>query len=149
MVSGQPGQPGGEAEHLRPVLPAAELAAVQAVHEQQQRAGVGLHRAGDVTEDHQAAWPDPGGPAGEPDRLAAAAPRLAQRRAQVEPLPLAGAPVPAGAPDRHGQRHLAHERDKLPQLGRGQLDEIAAAQPLGGRGRPVQGRRSGRRVIAV
>jgi len=56
---------------------------VQAVQEHQQRAGVGLHRARDIAQHDQAAGPDPGRLAGDPDRLAAATPGLAQGPAQV------------------------------------------------------------------
>ena len=88
-------------------------------------------------------------PAREPDRLAAAAPRQPQRPAQIRPLAVAGRPVPAGAAGRDGQGHLAHERDQLPQFGRGQLGEVTAAQPLGGRGDPAHGRRLGQRLVGV
>ena len=95
------------------------------------------------------AGPDPRRLAGEPDRLAAAAPGRAERAPQVGPLPVPGAAVPAGPPGRDGQAHLAHEVDQLAQFGRGQLGEVAAAQPLGGRGHPVDGRGVGQRIVVA
>jgi hypothetical protein len=50
---------------------------------------------------------------------------------------------------RGGQRHLAHERYQLAEFGRGQLGEVAAAEPLGGRRDPVHGRPLDQRLVAV
>ena len=88
-------------------------------------------------------------PARQPDRLAAAAPGQPQRPAQIRPLAVAGRPVPAGPAGRDGQGHLAHERDQLAQFGRGQLGEVTAAQPLGGRGDVAEGGRLGQRLVSV
>ena len=76
---GQPGQPGGEGEHL------GVRGAGGAVEQLQHRPGVRLHRTGDVAQHDQAARPrlPPLAP-DQPQRVAAGAVRLSQRGPQVD-----------------------------------------------------------------
>ena len=78
------------------------------------------------------------------ERVTAGAPRLAQRAAQVRRRPRGRLLRPARPAQRHRQRELAHEPGQHEQLGRGQLGEVRAGQPLRWRC-PDTGRSAARR----
>ena len=107
---GEPGQPGGEREDLRPV------GAGRAVEQLEERAGVGLHRARDVAEHHESARPAPRRPPGESDRITAGAPGLAQRPAQVDVRAVRGPAGAADAPQRCGDAEPPHRGGEQGEL---------------------------------
>ena len=144
----QPGEPGREREHLGPrprrvARRAGEARAAAArragrprghVHQLEDGPRVRLHRAGDVAQHHEPPLPGAHRPPGDPHRFAAGPRGLPHRAAHVQPRAVLLRPVPPGAARRHRDHQLAHERGELRQLGRGELREVALAQPLGPRG---------------
>ena len=93
-------------------------------------AGVGLHRAGDVAQQHQAAALHAAAAVREADRLAAAAQAAAERPAQVDRAAVAAALVAARAPQRRRELEPRHQPVELRELARLERVEAAARQPL-------------------
>ena len=67
---------------------------------------------------------------GQPERMTAGAPGVAQRRPQVGAPAVRGGPGPPGPAQRHREGELAHEPGQHQQLGRGQLGEVLAREPF-------------------
>ena len=133
-AAGQPGQSGGEREHLGP----GSADRGRGVIELQQGPGVRLHRPRDIAEHDESAVTPAQPVPGQPDRIAAAALGQAHCRAQVD-APAAGAGlVPARAPQWGGQSELSHHRNPAGQLVRRQGGEVTVAESFGRRGQGRQ-----------
>ena len=120
----QPSEPRTEHEHL------CVCAGCHAPEQVQVRAGVRLHRPGDVEQrDHAARRPF----AGTPDRyrwVAARARAVTQRSAQIEPVTTT-MPAPApGQPQRWIDRHHPQQRGQGAELVRRQPREVDLGQSL-------------------
>ena len=106
--AGQPGEARREHERL-----GVRAGARGAGEELQVGARVGLHRAGDVAQQHEAPAHDAPAPAREADRIAAGAQARAQRPAHVDVLAVAPLLVAARAAQRGGELQARHQPVEL------------------------------------
>src|SRR4249919_2620364 len=121
----QPGQARAKGERLD-----AAPRAHQRVEKEHERAGVGLHRAGDVAE-HDELARDLNATAERPlDRLAAGAERSAHEPAHVEVPPAVMRTQAPGAPARTPRRDLRNEPPDVVELGASEVGEVALTEEL-------------------
>ena len=127
QLAGDPREAGAEGEGLHP------LAADDGrMHEAQQGAGVGLHRSGDVEQQHEPARPLAVLEVDPPHRLAAGGQRGPHGAAQIwAAAPLARRHQPAALARRAGEAQLGHEAVGLAQLGVVVLGEVLVTKHLG------------------
>jgi hypothetical protein len=97
--------------------------------EHDQRARIGVHRAGDVEEENKPPPPPAPLPPGPLERLSAGAEGAAQRSAEVGGAGPRGTP-PSRSPRGHGELDPRHEPGKLSELLRRAIGEAFLAEKL-------------------
>src|SRR5262249_7632074 len=93
-------------------------------------AGVRLHRAGDVAQEHEPARLDAAAAVRETDRVAGRVQAAAERAAQVDALAAAALSVAGRAARRRLQPQARHQRVELRELGRLERVEVLRRQTL-------------------